>query len=88
MGANAAAGQAGANQAFADQGGELMTSIGNAQAGGTIGSGNAWQQAIAGRPGTSRRRTTCRGCMGRAWRWDAAGLRRGRRLDGRLGHRQ
>lgn len=46
MGLNAAGGAANAGSSYANQASELNAQIGNAQAAGTVGAANAWQQPI------------------------------------------
>jgi len=46
MGMNAASAQAGQNSQYANTAGDLLTQQGNANAAGTVGSANAWQQGI------------------------------------------
>lgn len=48
LGYNAAATQAGANSRYATTVGDLYTQQGNAQAGGTAGAANAWNQGLSG----------------------------------------
>lgn len=48
QGESAAAGQSAAAGDYANQGGNLITGVGNADAAGTVGAGNAWGQGIAG----------------------------------------
>jgi hypothetical protein len=48
QGESAAAGQAAAAGDYANQGGNLITGVGNAGAAGTVGAGNAWGQGISG----------------------------------------
>jgi hypothetical protein len=48
MGMGAAGGAGSAASAYGREGGDLYTQMGNAQAGGTVGAANAWQQPITG----------------------------------------
>jgi hypothetical protein len=51
LGMNAAGAQAGQNSQYATTAGDLMTQQGNAQAAGTVGGANAWNQYLQQAPG-------------------------------------